>query len=211
MGDGGASGMYAQGDTEMSLDRQHQSGCATWIAWTLGSAFGGTVGFGLARIGLDILRRFVGRVPPEIVIFGLYLASVGVLQWLVLRQLCRADWWVAACTLVGIAAGLGAAAMGDTVNLVVAYGGVGIVLGLLQWMVLQRGARRAGWWLILSPIGWLTGYAVAQALGRLYGTALARQPEVVGLTLAFGTMSAVVGAITGIVVAWVLRYDKQET
>jgi hypothetical protein len=41
---------------------------------------------------------------------------------------------------------------------------VGLVMGILQWVVLRQYLRRAGWWILASAVGWSGGWAIALAL-----------------------------------------------
>jgi len=38
--------------------------------------------------------------------------------------------------------------------------GIGILVGLTQWLVLRRYFPGAGWWVLASGIGWLAGWAI---------------------------------------------------
>ena len=120
-----------------------------WLQWTLASGLGGAVGFALADAVLNAFSEALYRAMAEIVIFGLLGASMGTLQWLVLRRhFSQAGWWVAASAVGGTLVGSGGAFYGSKVqvNLVIVYGLVGIILGALQWLVLRRRISRSGWW-----------------------------------------------------------------
>ncbi|MBZ0267511.1 hypothetical protein K8I85_05105 [bacterium] len=129
-----------------------------------------------------------------VVAVGAVLA--GMLQWLVLRRhFAAAAWWVlatvGALAVVGILvfavrvfdAGVGAATGGT-------------VLGIAQWQVLRRTVTRAGWWVLASTVGWVTG-------GILSG---AFQAGFAGWI----TIGATYGAITGVALVWLLRLRALE-
>jgi hypothetical protein len=41
---------------------------------------------------------------------------------------------------------------------------IGIALGILQWLILQRRFRQAWWWIIATTIGWLVGSTIILSL-----------------------------------------------
>ena len=137
------------------------------------------------------------------VVVGVTVA--GVLQWLVLRQrMDRAAWWIVASLVSGVVAGgviygvggdagFSAEVAGDLdVGWVVEAGLYGAVLGVLQWLVLRGQVALSGLWVVASIVGWVVGDPVCSSL------------------IGFGTLSwvvfgAVYGAITGLVLVWLLR------
>jgi hypothetical protein len=114
----------------------------------------------------------------------------------VLRQwVNRAGWWVWAST-VGWAVGWAAIVAGTIVSpeagiiaSLLAGLVLGIVVGIAQWLVLRQWVHQAGWWVLASLAGWTIG------LGGLLGV------TVVG---------AVVGAVTGFALDWLLRQTRDE-
>ena len=214
-------------------------GWGLWLWWVLASAVGGGGGvFGgefVGWLGVGLVGRLggggggggvvvdvVGVVLMLGVVVGLVVVGggvvglvLGVLQWLVLRrQVARAGWWVLASTVggvlgVGFGFGLGFVLMlGVGVGIVVVLGGVlGLVLGVLQWLVLRRQVARAGWWVLASTVGGvglvgrLVGGFVASAVGVFEGV------FGVGIVVVLGGIvgGAVYGAITGLALVWLLR------
>ena len=78
------------------------------------------------------------------------------------------------------------------VGWVVEAGLYGAVLGVLQWLVLRGQVVMSGLWVLASTVGWIVGDPVCSSL------------------MDFGALSwvvfgAVYGAITGLVLAWMLR------
>jgi hypothetical protein len=57
--------------------------------------------------------------------------------------------WVLATTLGWL---LGLVILGET--------GIGLTVGVAQWLVLRTRLSRTGWWIIASAAGWLLGWAV---------------------------------------------------
>jgi hypothetical protein len=141
-----------------------------WIEWVGATAIGWLMG---------------GLLLPELALFLVGLV-MGILQWVVLRQyLRRAGWWILA-SAVGWSGGW-------AIALALAPQGIGILtepllgaaIGTLQWLVLRRQLHQAGWWIVVSSLGWTI------ALTGLAGQILA---------------GAMVGAVTGIALELLLRY-----
>jgi hypothetical protein len=165
-------------------------------------------------IVVDVMRSGVLVGILAYSMLGAALGSVvSLLQWLVLRRrVSRAVWWVLASTAGFAVAGGGGcgaavvafgysevlkglgslAVLGWTV--VVALGGA--VTGILQWLVLRRHVSRAGWWVLASTVGCGLGMAVMGAFA------------VGGFVLAVG--GAVLGAVTGGALVWLLRQPVPE-
>jgi hypothetical protein len=61
---------------------------------------------------------------------------------------------------------------------------VGLAMGIAGWLVLRREVHWAGWWIVMSIVGWITG------LGLLPG---------------FLSTGATAGALTGIALEFLLR------
>jgi hypothetical protein len=60
-------------------------------------------------------------------------------------------------------------------------------MGTLQWLYLRRHFHRAGWWIVISTLGWTIG--LAGIMGQLL-------------------VGAAVGAVTGIALELLLRYPS---
>ncbi len=189
-----------------------------WLWWVLASTVGWGVGGGAVGVALGgglsrgiVVTGYVGMVMGVI--------AAGALQWLVLRrQVAQAGWWVLASIVSGaivgvLAVGLGwvvgvigrlvggtawgagwgpdwSADPGGDVGFVVGVAVGGTVLGVLQWLVLQRQVARAGWWVLASTVGWVVGGLVSGITDTAVGWA---------------ALGAVYGAVTGPVLVWLLR------
>lgn len=169
-----------------------------WLCWVVASGAGGALGLaGGFAIGFAIGGATSGIVSQSV--FGAVVgASVGALQWLVLRrQVSRAGWWILA-TALGIGVGFALIRAATPAVSRVLGGGpiyglangvlVGILVGTLQWLVLRRQVSRAGWWVLASAVGTGVGFALDQVVGQLVSVAM-----------------------TGTVLAWLLRQPAQET
>lgn len=151
-----------------------------WFQWVLATTLGWAIGL-----------ITVGEIGSGVV--------VGLAQWLVLRSLLsRAGWWVLASALgwaigwsVLAAAGMLAPYQTGLITLAVTGTVLGAALGIAQWLVLQPHVYRAGWWVLANMAGWTIGLTgLLDFTGILAGS--------------------LVGAVTGFVLDWLLRYPRVE-
>ncbi len=168
-----------------------QVGRGFWLWWVLASFVGRAAGSFVS----DTLGDSVGEVWFDSVGLIVLGASIGGMQWLVLRhRVSWGGWWVVANiagwtvgALVNLPFGL---AVGWVVGLFIA--------GVMQWLVLRRHVSRAIWWLLGSFVAWAAGVGVSLALPWCTGPC---SGAVFGI---------VVGAITGVVLVWLLRRPGPE-
>ena len=208
--------------------RGSQVGRGFWLQWvvasTVGMLVGMVIGFFLGVIILNLLELLdpltdiaLGPYDPlnevgGLLGFGIGLGiGVGLLQWLVLRRrVSGVGWWV----LASAAGSYGIIQAGFngyneivwmSVDSPFGWAGVvalsGAVVGTLQWFVLRGQVSRAGWWVLASTLGWGLGMAAAIALSWGVG---ANDFVAVALT------GAVLGAVTGGVLVWLLRQPVPE-
>ncbi len=142
-----------------------------WLKWVLVSSLGWLLGILLPQEGT--------------VAIGL---AMGLLQWIVLRNLIpQAGWWIAASGL-GWALGFLVTEYLLPAEIVVLQGAfLGLFMGLLQWLVLRQKVRLAAWWILVSALGWAIG-------------------PILGLPL----VGAVVGATTGLTLELLTRPLRHE-
>ena len=129
-----------------------------------------------------------------------------VLQWLVLRRTVAGLRWWAVMSSVGLAVGLFLAMLpmnmagvdGPQVAPLFAMGFalMGAVPGTLQWLLLRRRVSRAGWWVLASSVGMI-------GCGMTFMSVTRGGDVHVALGGAGG--AAVYGAVTGVVLIWLLR------
>ena len=122
----------------------------SWVAvttagWLVGGALGSVAGYG-----------GTGGASGALVVAGGAVAA-GIGQWLVLRRAIdhAVLWLVATVAAVPIVAGLVVAIEPLDWGSAVALGG--FALGVTQWVVLRRHARRASLWILASAAGWIAG------------------------------------------------------
>ena len=191
-------------------------GWRLWLGWvlasTVGWAAGGPVGAAVVSNGNIVLAGSIGLAAGGLI--------AGVLQALVLRPLvARSGWWVmtiplavAVAGVVGLAAGavvggvlppgqpspLGGADVGVDVGWVVSAGLFGPAVGLLQFfLVLRRQVPHAGWWVLASTVAWVAGGPGVGFISALVGVTG-------GAAISWGSLGAVYGAITGLVLVRLL-------
>ena len=84
---------------------------------------------------------------------------------------------------------------------VVALGGA--VTGILQWLVLRGKVSRAGWWVLASTVGWGLSMTVSRAIP--WGVT-----DGICILLGLVVSGAVLGAVTGAALVWLLRQPVPE-
>jgi len=193
------------GGETMTPKRRISVNWLIWLQWAFASGFGGALGFTLADTILDTFGEALRSAMAELVIFGLLGATMGILQWLVLRKhLSQAGWWVAASAGAGMLIGIGAAYFSNQVevNVVIGYALVGVILGMLQWLVLRGQISWSALWIIASSLGWTLAVLEVQSLDQL--GLMRGLSETLGIILAFGMAGTMVGIVTGGLLVWLL-------
>ena len=127
-------------------------------------------------------------------------AQVGCYVWF----LWAMAWTVASTVALFVA--LVAIPQGVHGIIVARVGMVGAAVGIAQWFVLRGQVFRAGWWVLASAAGFAVGGAVIRAASEfessLRGFSYLPHPVyVAGFVLGL----ALYGAITGVVMVWLLR------
>ena len=167
----------------------------------------GAAGFTVIGLAEEAMKPSRDLVVVYMTVGG---TLAGALQWLVLRRhVSGAGLWVAACVgggvaavvvgvAVGVLAGIGAGVVGgvrpavevgtDTAGVAAAVS-YGTVVGVVQWLVLQRQVLHSYWWVLASSAGWIVGGIVAGATEGVAGWAI---------------LGAVYGAVTGLALAGIL-------
>ncbi len=137
------------------------------------------------------LGWFLGGLVPSglpIVISGFL---VGIFQWLVLEGRIARPWRWFVSTFLGWTAGYLIVSFVIPKEFELSNGMViGLTTGTAQWMILRSELHWAGWWVIFSAIGWITGLALFPGI------------------MLTGTMA---GALTGLALEILLRHPKPKT
>jgi hypothetical protein len=160
---------------------------------------------------------------------------VGVAQWLALRHfvpLLKAGVWIRATatgafiawalglipsTLMNLREAAGAAPpveMSDATMfmLAVAMGlGLGAILGLPQWLALRRRLSRAGWWVMANAVAWAVGMPVIFSGAGSVPQGMAVGSLILFIALTLAVAGAIVGAIHGFALVWLLNQPENNT
>jgi hypothetical protein len=199
-----------------------QVGWGFWLEWVTAS----TIAFCLnatAIQGTAKTLNHIGSIVGGLAVSGVTLLVVGFLpgflHWIILRRwVLHAGWWV---IVSGVGSFLGFLAIGLGMNLAIGVAGgedgpayimfpgfgvafafAGALAGTIQWTALRKWVARAGWWVVISSIGW-----AAAGLAYMWLT----RGNDVALPLG-GTVSGVLsGGITGLGIVWLLRTRSDPT
>lgn len=181
-----------------------------WLMWLLATIVALAITLVIMGAGLGAL---VDNAPE--VLFGAVLGGVlgitsGITQWLILRRyLDRIGAWVPLTILGWVLfwavnlSGLLGEGSGVTGKIVegLAHGAIfGALLGVLQWLILRRGADNAGWWILVSAAAW----SVGAALGDGVTAALGGEGP---FDILIGIMAAAI--LTGVGMMWLLRQSAR--
>ncbi len=148
---------------------------ALWFFWIMATTWGWLIG---------------SLILPGVTMI-LTGALVGVFQWLVLQGRLAHPWrWIVATSAAWV--------IGYLITLLTLPNGfeflqgmiIGVTTGIGQWTILRREFHWAGWWMVFSTIGWITGLTLLPGV------------------LLTGTMA---GALTGLCLEILLRNPKSET
>jgi hypothetical protein len=191
------------------------------LASAVGWFVGFLMGFVLAHVPGDLIAGALGDWLAYSVLGSGLGIGVGILQWLVLRRrVSRAGWWVLASTAGFVVAWVGSEAAVDALGYSEDFIGRGVLtrllqdfiggamlgpgVGLMQWLVLRRQVSRAGWWVLASTVGCGLGMAVMGAFEVVVGS--------IGTGFLLGLLfgGAVLGAVTGGALVWLLRQPVPE-
>jgi hypothetical protein len=115
---------------------------AFWFFWIMATTWG----------------WLLGSFIPSGITLVISGCIVAVFQWLVLQGRVSRPWhWIVATSIGWIAGYLIAffllpPELESLTGLV-----LGLITGVAQWLILRREFHWAGWWIVFSMIGWLTG------------------------------------------------------
>lgn len=203
--------------TSINSTQTHLNKPKIWSMWVLACTVGGSLGWVMAS-PIFFGNSSIGSSFLTCTVVG---ASIGILQWLVLRQLrVRTPWWKwGGATAVGYGFGFATAhfffsdlySTGMVLPLVeILYGLViGISVGIAQWFVLRKITAKTGWWIVAVIFGESVGGAVGWSISSNYSTETTAQFAVRGL-IAGGVIGILSGAITGSALLWLLHHPILE-
>lgn len=188
-----------------------------WLWWTLVSASSGAIVGALEAGGFEFFATLV-----------LTGFVVGIAQWWVLRGYIQsAIWWVLASALgwfVGINLAIVSGGLFNAlIELLFAVGELGevfwlnvvkqpvilAVFGVAQWLVLRRHVQ-AGWWVLASAVGGVVQGVVSTIICAAACQALTVSVgEQIATAVTYAAGWAGYGAVTGIVLAWLLHSQQK--
>ena len=180
----------------MDAQLRFQIDWSLWLQWIVATAagllIGVTAGLAINSVAIGVAGEEVGLIVYWVALGVVVGATIGTLQWLVLRRrFTHTGQWVLVSTAAWVAGWIPTASV---VGLV-----VGIVAGLLQWVILRRWVARASVWVVASAVGWTASEAVLRSVGRAGISALT-----------FGIAGAAAGAITGGALVWLSQWPVRE-
>lgn len=207
---------------------------ASAVGWAIGWLVGGPVGEAVGWPISEAVDIVVGEILGGAAAWGALGLVLGTAQWLLLRrQIRKAGWWVPA-TIVGWAVvgslrwgqgpvmetamfaiidGLEMTDWDVIIPLVgigigmIGEGVAGLLVGLPQWLVLQRPIRNAGRWVLISVLAWAVSGGVIGGLDMATG---GFEDETM-----FRLMSIAGGIVPGIVTAtglvWLLARSAKDS
>lgn len=143
----------------------------------------------------------------------LYPLLIGLLQWLVLRRHFRgAGLWMAA-TAAGLVCSsylAGRYVLEDLyvgqrgeLDPILSHSAFGAVLGVAQWLVLRRASGRAFWWVLVNMLGWPMAWAASRIVDLVLNIDVANWIDL-------AVRGTVAGAVTGLVLVWLLGHSRSE-
>jgi hypothetical protein len=189
---------------------ESQAGWGFWLGWVVASTVGVVVGSIMGIISLFLTGEEFGEWLAFLG-WGIMLGvGVGILQWLVLRRrVSGVGWWVLATAAGGYGIFQASFILIEeslSFGLLLSSTGVaalgGAVTGILQWLVLRGKVSRAGWWVLASTVGWGLSMAVSIAVP----SGVTDDIDFMGLVVT----GAVLGAVTGAALVWLLRQPVPE-
>jgi len=170
-----------------------------WLLWVLANVTSWLV---WALLNFGLLAVISVANPPAdlgLLISAAFLLVVGAVlgsaQWWMLRgQVPLTTRWII-FTALGFAIG----AFFD-----LTFAGLGV--GLAQWLLLRNVLNKAGWWPVINAVAWPVGYLT----GSVLGAAVSQLTNSVTLAAVaiWGVSGAIIGAITGAVLLWLLRKNR---
>jgi hypothetical protein len=81
----------------------------------------------------------------------------------------------------------------------------GSILGAAQWLALRRHVPKAGWWIPANALAWMLGMVVVFLGTSFIPVEGITVPVALLLLLFVGAAGAVVGAVHGLVLIWLLH------
>ncbi len=199
------------------LINERQSIQRFWLLWLIASIVGTAAGIAIMFWGIVPLINKSGHIGSSLFdsIIGVVLgAFTGTAQWFILRKyIARVAWWPVITTcgwvlfwvlesssilskLLGARSGI--AFVADALH----FTFLGLLVGVLQWLLLRKKVFAAGWWILASVVGTAFGAVVADSIALALGG---------DSPLDFLTGSIIWALITGICMMWLMQHTYAVT
>lgn len=186
--------------TEMVNTKKVSIRWMMWLKWVLASTVGFVVGIGGSLVASSTVSETIASV-----VFG---AISGLVQWFLLRKIFRhSGWWILA-NVLGISLGFA------TTRIILwtgqfelasnlGFGLLGLMVGISQWLVLHKNFRKAGWWVLVSVVGWVAaGYATLLII-------FLPLPEFIAICAGYAISGIIVGVFTGLMLIFLKKFPRQ--
>jgi hypothetical protein len=185
-----------------------RDGLIIWLSWILLSALGGGIGFYLGLTISVALPDFTGRVGIEVVLFGIFGATIGLAQWIIMRNLIpNAGLWILGTFLVWLVLGVLSDTIEKTFNHSWAPTLAGAIIGKVQALILRPHISWAATWIIASTLGWVIGWHVAAESDEIVGMLV--NDEIVTFAILYAIVAGVTGVFTGLML--VLLFSRNHS
>ena len=173
-----------------------------WIWWVLANLVAWPMGAAIGWVISQQITRLLGSATASIVGMAVAGAIVGLGQWAVLQaRTGQSGWWIPVSSL-GLAGGFAAARIAldwDRAGFVVIFGSVGVLVGIVQWMVLGRYVPTGGWWIPGTCVGYVGAILVSAWLEGVFSLS-----SPLSFVLPSIVLGVVFGAISGLLLAGLL-------
>jgi hypothetical protein len=176
------------------------------VVWMAATAVGSFMALLVAQILLLTIEEIARLSADEVLLGGTLGLLLGIGQWLALRsRLPRSGRWIVYSFVGGVVVGLAAHQAGNRADSVAAFGAYGIIMGAFQWVVLRGLLRRSALWIPANGIAWAVGSQSIVWIDRIaLGTAWPFG-ELLTVAVMYGLLGAMIGAITGALLAWLIH------
>ena len=208
------------------------------LRWVLLTAAGWVIGLPLSFVFVAVAGWILG-IPEgsdSIILklgldnsaaFIFIVAVISLMQWLALRRIVRrAGFWMPASiigfTISSSIHGVVCYVWGYPDNLdhlpgtmvwAMAFVAGGVLAGMLQQSILRRQVCHSAWWVPASGVGWGLGIIGLRLVGIIgLDKILSTMPRIfMAFIVPLGLASALLGAVTGGTLIWLLRQPVQQT
>ena len=187
-----------------------RAGKQLWLMWVVTTGIGSLVGYYVGALALSFflwpdIPPLVGWPILELIVGAAAGATLGTLQWLILRPRVKGQRWILV-TALGAAVALTASTPLNAASTPILYGVLlGVSLGIFQGLVVSHQRVLSLLWLLVSIIAWTIGASVLCncALSRFVFEQTIPYEVLVIIT------GVIAGSITGGAVVWLVHRSRR--